>query len=230
MADPGAAGMDLYRGEVSLPLPLASLPGPDGFGVTLEARYSSAALETATGWNLRSPTGVLGLGWSLPARAVVADYRYGVGQPRYRLHDPGGGGRLWCTGRAPDGTLSFLCEAYAFWKITFDPAARAWRIVRENGDVYLYGGAGDAPDAIEWGVACGDWIGASGVAAGQGPVPAAFHLASISNRFGARIRFEYESVLQTVGGTGGTRPVYTQACYLRRVTGAAGDTAELHYL
>ncbi|HEU4556861.1 MAG TPA: hypothetical protein VFS20_03390, partial [Longimicrobium sp.] len=230
-SDPQQNNVDLYTGEVSFSLPLATLPGPNGMELSVEARYSSAVLETATTWNLARPTGIMGLGWSLPTEAILVDYADGIGSPAYYLAAGGQGGPLACTGTNPDGTLRFLCENLSFWSITYSPAALAWTVVRENGDVAVYGTPALTANAVEWRVAWGDWSGASTVAPGQAPVPLVFHLASISNRFGDRIVFEYDQVLQTVGAGPRTGPAaaFTQACYLRRIHGAAGDVVELNY-
>ena len=58
--------VDLYSGQVQFPISLASLAGRNGLDYSLNMYYSSQVLEEAGFWNLTNPTGVLGLGWSLP--------------------------------------------------------------------------------------------------------------------------------------------------------------------
>jgi len=61
-----AQSVNLYRGEVNFPLTLVRLPGPNGLDLKLEAFYSSNVTQQVDTWNLEAPTGILGLGWSLP--------------------------------------------------------------------------------------------------------------------------------------------------------------------
>ena len=61
--------VDLYSGAAELSLELVSLPGRNGLDLNLSILYSSRIYDAATRWNLTDPTGVLGLGWSLPAAA-----------------------------------------------------------------------------------------------------------------------------------------------------------------
>lgn len=58
--------VNLYRGDVNLPLTLVHLPGPKGLDLSIAAYYSSNLEQQWDVWNLEAPTGVLGLGWSLP--------------------------------------------------------------------------------------------------------------------------------------------------------------------
>lgn len=223
-------GIDLYRGQVRCSIALADLAGPNGMELSVEATYSSDVLDVATHWNIERPTGVLGLGWRLPSDAIFTDYSKGVNDPQYQLRASKASGRLYYAGQNADGTLQFQCDNFSFWQVSYDQARRAWRVVRENGDVYVYGDGNTAPGAIEWGIAWQNWGGASSVAAGQAPVPLAFHLSSISNRFGDRIVFEYAPVVYTVGSsTSPVAPVYTQASYISRITGAKGDRLEFYY-
>ncbi|MFF2922609.1 RHS repeat-associated core domain-containing protein [Streptomyces celluloflavus] len=72
--------VNLFRGDVGFTLQLAALPGRNGLDVSLSARYQSNVLESATARNLHEPTGVLGLGWSLPFDCVAVD-THGSGAP-----------------------------------------------------------------------------------------------------------------------------------------------------
>ncbi|MCP4625763.1 MAG: hypothetical protein GY850_19935, partial [bacterium] len=54
------------RGDVNLPLHLVSLAGPHGLNVSLSAYYGSNLGRQVSTWNREAPTGIMGLGWSLP--------------------------------------------------------------------------------------------------------------------------------------------------------------------
>lgn len=64
-----------FRGDVNLNLPLVSLTGRNGLDLSLAAAYSSAVETGATVWNRQAPTGILGLGWSLPSDFISVEYR-----------------------------------------------------------------------------------------------------------------------------------------------------------
>src|SRR2546426_166894 len=66
--------VNLFTGDISMPLSLVSIPGRDGIGINVSAFYSSSNIENLVGmWNLDAPTGILGLGWSLPGSQIIVD-------------------------------------------------------------------------------------------------------------------------------------------------------------
>ena len=64
--------VNLYRGQVTIPLPLVTVSGRNGLSVALTALYQGVTAAEATTWNMTSPTGVLGLGWTLPLEQILA--------------------------------------------------------------------------------------------------------------------------------------------------------------
>ncbi|MGH3873103.1 MAG: RHS repeat-associated core domain-containing protein [Pseudonocardiaceae bacterium] len=86
--------VNLFRGDVNLNQTLVTLPGANqgaGLDIELAIQYQSNVTRQATTWNRDSPTGVVGLGWSLPLTYIAA--RSG-GSPvaatrRYVLYDSG---------------------------------------------------------------------------------------------------------------------------------------------
>jgi hypothetical protein len=227
------ASVDLHTGACAFPLELASLPGRNGLVVSLVARYGGNVQRQAATWNLDAPTGVLGLGWSLPQDAVVA-LREGTaaGPPAgYALVSPSGTTRLVRTGTAADGTESYGAEAYEFWQVRRDPARETWTVVRENGDAWVYGDPASGAGAVEWGVAWGAWTDASARVDGQAAVATAWRLARITNRWADEVRYTYIQQAVEVGPAtpSGARAAYTRACYLSRIDGVAGDALELDY-
>ncbi len=67
------SSVNLFRGDVNHTQNLFSLPGRsdnDGLQVDLSIQYQSNVNRQAMGWNRDQPTGVLGLGWSLPLASI----------------------------------------------------------------------------------------------------------------------------------------------------------------
>ena len=58
--------VNLFRGDVSLPLELISLPGRGDLDVKVAIMYQSNIQNLVNTWNLEAPTGILGLGWNMP--------------------------------------------------------------------------------------------------------------------------------------------------------------------
>lgn len=64
-----ASSVNLFRGDVNLAQTLFTLPGrsqSNALDVSLVVQYQSNVFRAATTWNADAPTGVLGLGWTLP--------------------------------------------------------------------------------------------------------------------------------------------------------------------
>ncbi|MGH7454032.1 MAG: DUF6531 domain-containing protein, partial [bacterium] len=73
----GAIGnsVNLFTGDVALPLNLVSLPGRNGLDVSVTISYNSNVQNIADIRNLEAPTGILGLGWSLDYEKIVVDHK-----------------------------------------------------------------------------------------------------------------------------------------------------------
>ncbi|WIG95619.1 RHS repeat-associated core domain-containing protein [Myxococcus sp. SDU36] len=70
-----SSSVNLFRGDVNLTQSLFTLPGRsegNGLDVSLSLQYQSNVFREATTWNREAPTGVVGLGWSLPLTWIEA--------------------------------------------------------------------------------------------------------------------------------------------------------------
>lgn len=68
--------VNLFRGDVNYTQKLFSMPGrtdKDGLQIDVSIQYQSNIHRQATTWNREAPTGVLGLGWSLPLSVISID-------------------------------------------------------------------------------------------------------------------------------------------------------------
>jgi large repetitive protein len=70
-----ATAVNLFRGDVNIPQNLFTLPGRrsgSGMDLNVTILYQSNVFRQAVLWNRDAPTGVLGLGWSLPLTYIQA--------------------------------------------------------------------------------------------------------------------------------------------------------------
>jgi len=217
-----ADSLNLFRGDVNLPLPLISLRGRNGLDVALTALYASNVDSQVRPSNRFAPTGVLGVGWSLPRDQIVVENRLSgaAGEEAVYLVTGGAPRRLVRSEHSDD----FELVDYQFWSVThhgdeLNPAQDRWEVVREDGSTYTYGGAG-----IEWGVRWGNWS-APGATPGGQRFPVAWNLIRVTSPQGDAITFEYEHEEVPIG----SGPAYTRACYLSRITDAFGQHVTLGY-
>ena len=223
------SSVNQFRGSVSLPVDLLTLPGREGLDVKLTMNYSSQVNRAVRTWNVEAPTGILGLGWEMPYEYIAVDKRGNRSRTSdvHYLIANGTASRLVQVGAAPDGRLRYQLQSYQFWEILYDPRAERWEIVKEDGSTYVYGGRDPQVGAVQWGVSWGNWIGSSSRLDGQERYPVAWNLASITSVSGHAVRYRYENVEFAVGAAGGAR--YTQASYLREITDSVGRTVRFIY-
>jgi RHS repeat-associated protein len=219
--------IDPATGTLRLSLPLASLPDNVGPPFAVAAVYASPAATDVSAWNLSAPTGVLGLGWNLALMRIVAsDPADTVGaSTSYYFENGGAVVPLVRLGTAVDGAQTYGRFDGAFWTIRFYPTAQRWVLIDENGTRYCFGHLGST-NAVETCVAWGNWLDASRAVNGQASVATAWRLAQIQDLWGNLTELDYTQSVSTVGaGADG----YTQACYLRAVTGTSGGRLVFNY-
>lgn len=234
-ADGIANGIRLYTGDVSFLLNLAVLPGCNGLDLNINLAYNSNVLTDATRWNLTNPTGVAGLGWFFPVERIVCTPQQSTdpSNARFYLLSGSESSLLVRTGTASDGAQLYQGENFSFWRIAYYPDRRRWQVIHENGDTYIYGDQNTYPDSLQWGVCWDNWRDASNQVSAQQPYPLVFDLSEINNRFGDRITYAYENVVQLVGpasqNASTIRPFFTQFSYLTTITSANGEKVVFTY-
>jgi RHS repeat-associated protein len=221
-----AESLNLFRGDVNLPLPLVSLRGRNGLDVALTAFCASNVDAAVQPSNRVAPTGVLGVGWSLPRDQVVLADRLNVSADGTAYLQTGGALRRLVRSDSSEAS-QFEMVDYQFWVIShhrdeLDPSEDFWEVVHEDGSRYIYGRAG-----IEWGVRWGNWTGPS-AAPGAERFPVAWNLVEVTSAQGDTLRFTYDRDEVPIGGPAGA--AYTRACYLTEITDAIGRQVRLHYL
>lgn len=222
-------GINQFRGSVSLPLELISLPGRRGLDVKVAIAYSSTINRAATTWNVEAPTGILGLGWDMPFDMIVVSQE-GSGSTSnnvYYLVEGGNANQLVKTSEDSSGRWYFQAKSFQFWDISYDPRQQSWQIIHEDGTVYRYGGLDTGVNAVQWGIGWGNFLGSSIQQPGQQQMPVAWNLVSITSSWQHSIRYTYAQVTAKVGNDG-VLP-WTRACYLASVTDSLGRTVRFQY-
>lgn len=222
--------VNLFRGTVSLPLNLVSLPGLQDLDVNFMTLYGSNVKKNLENWNISHPTSVVGLGWSLLTEKIVVQKNNSGNQAsdEYYLLSAGSGEQLIQTGTTIDGDLIFQTRNYKFWKITYNPYKELWTITKENGVVHTYGNNTLANNAVEYGVRWGNWLGNSSLTVGQEQYATAWNLTEKKNLWKNTVHYEYLQETQFVGSEV-TGKKYTQACYISQITDSLGRKLQFSY-
>lgn len=230
--------VNLFRGDVNLPLELISLPGRGDLDVKVAIMYQSNIQNLVDTWNLEAPTGILGLGWNMPYEMIAIDNKNtgSTYNDQYYLVSGGAANRLrqYGVNLASEESWNFETEDYKPWDIRYYPKDEKWVIIKENGVKQIYGGKKDnLPEnnpyiqwGIKWGGRDGNWIDSTTNTSGQEPIALAWNLAEIQNTWGEKVTFNYEVDLEQIGN-GGYK--YTRATYLKQISAIDGRTVNFVY-
>ncbi len=237
----GAAGnsVNLVSGNINLPVTLVALDGKNGLNINVSIQYNSAGIEKlADTWNSESPTGILGLGWSMDIPKIIADNKQTGAKEddEYYLIEGGQTVKLIRKGNDPSNSAikTYDIKNGGNWKISYNPSYELWEIIKEDGTKYQYGGANFGENAVQWIVRWGNWIGSSvktyndsGSFFIQQQQAVAWNLSGILNTSQDQIVFEYDPVEQYVGRISGLK--HTEATYLKKIRDTFGRTVQFFY-
>jgi YD repeat-containing protein len=214
--------VNLFTGQVSFPMELASLAGRGGLDMTVSIQYNSDGTDKMMPQeNSHSPTGILGLGWSMEIPRITADNK----QTGTRHDDDffyienGSANALLCKSYTLDGG-KFATKKFTAWKIDYFPAEEKWVIIKENGLKYTF-------QPVQWMVKWGNWIGNSAQTQNQGRSAYVWALTEVENTWGEKLLFQYDLVEEPVG-TGGLS--HTKAFYLSKITDPTGQSITFNYV
>lgn len=242
-----ANSVNLFTGDLALPLNLVSLTGRNGLDVNVSLSYSTAGVRnTVNTWNLEAPAGALGLGWSLNAPKIIVNHKQTTARDddEYYLLEGGSSVRLVRTTSGYESNrpayvpVSNIGNYYVYearslqpWRIRFyykegQPAeGGTWEITREDGTKYIYGNDESLANTVQWTVRWQNWIGNSSQPTSQ-RMSHAWNLWKIINTWGDQVTFEYEFQERFVGASTYKQ---TEASYLKRITDPLGRKVEFTY-
>jgi len=226
--------VNLFTGDLTLPLNLVSIPGRGNLGISVSAVYSSANIENyASTWNLDAPTSVLGLGWSLQSSKVIVDNNQTMSRDddTFYIQENGSSVELICVGiNSSTGVRTFKTKIYSNKIITYTPSTERWDITLEDGTKMIYGNTlGNGGSAVQWTLGIGNWIGnsnqfSSATGDKQG---VAWNLSQTINIYGDQVNYFYTKTENSVGS--GSSPLQTEASYLTSITSSFGYEVDLIY-
>ncbi|MFE1859394.1 RHS repeat-associated core domain-containing protein [Streptomyces anandii] len=237
VGDAVANVVNMFRGEVNLPVDLVTLGGRNGLDVKVTAFYSSGVHRAAQRWNLTEPTDVLGLGWSLPYERIMVEHQDSGTNLDDTFYLVTGGAPKQLVQVGVEGAARvFQLRDHQFWQIRYFPGTSTgsgpgpgpgpdneyWQIVRDDGTTYTYGRG-----AVQWGVRWGNWIGPSTAANGVS-FPVAWNLHEVRSMAGDTMSFAYDTDDVAIGV--GTDAWYSRSCRLRRIVDVFGRAVEFTYL
>ncbi len=245
--------VNLFRGDLNFNRRLFTMPSRPGrkdLDVDVAVQYQSNLQNVVTMQNLDAPTGILGLGWSMPLQKIslALTGAFSKANRRYTLNSDGIDSAMVLT-EIRNGKEYYELENYKFWIIAYDPQGECWEVTHENGITHVFGGNvtktpqgnnSSQGNSIAWGVRYGNWTGATKLTAGIEPIQFAreWYLSEIKNPWGDSVRYEYNGfrrgdnglitgVEQFVGDAKG-KP-YTKAVYLTKITDVFNRTAVFDY-
>lgn len=218
--------VNLFSGQVNLPLNLVSLPGRNGLDVNVSIFYNSNVDKVVSTWNLEAPTGVLGLGWALNIPQIIADNKQtGTREDdEFYFVENGTSNKLICT-EINGNTWTFEGTIYSPWKISYSITDEKWTIIREDGTKYIYGDANSNRQTVQYVVRWGNWIGSTSESGGELQA-FIWNLSEISDIWGETICFHYESKDTMVISN---NVEYTEASYLKKIVDIFQREIEFYY-
>ncbi len=224
--------VNLFTGDVALPLNLISLPGRGGLDVDIAISYNSNVQHIVNTWNLEAPTGIMGLGWSMEIPKIVVDHKNTGAREddTFYLIENGTSNRLIRTTSGSDGGGAFKIyetKTYQFWKIKYYDVSQKWEIINDSGVKYIYGDKNSTRSTVQYLVAWDNWIGNSAQISGQSQIAVAWNLSEIINVWNDKVIFEYENVEQFVGSSLGQKQ--TEASYIKQITDVLGRKVQFFY-
>ena len=218
--------INLFTGEVNLPINLVSLSNGNGLGIDVSIAYSSSGVkQNVETWNLEAPTGILGLGWNLTTPKIVVDNKQTGSKEddEYYLVEGGVSNKFVRTGHVSQLDISgndigyhvYKSQNFKLWKIYYYELDERWEVVKEDETKYIYGGISQHSTAVQYAIKWKNWIGSSSQSSNQSTQAIVWDLAKIENRWQDGIVFTYEQTTEKVG----TGPIhYTKASYLKKIT------------
>ena len=229
-----AESVNLFRGDISVPIELVTVTSRSGLEAGLRLVYNSNIKNGTDTWNLDAPTGPLGLGWTLGYEFIALDNRStgARNNDRYYLIADGSSNRLHFL-NITSTYWEFEAENYQFWQIRYYLAEEKWVIIKEEGNRYIYGGATSNSASspvqfnVKWGGSTGNWVGSSVRSTGQSPYAVGWNLSSIVTPWGEAVNFVYENDLLALGTSAGLE--YTRSTRLKQIIAPTSRTITLNY-
>jgi len=186
--------VNLNTGEISFPVTLASIPGRNGLGAQVVANYNSRGVrESEKLDNVSSPTGVMGLGWSIGMDQITSNHK----NTKNRNDDDFylNGMKLIRTG----GTTSvweYKPVNYQNWIIKYYIDSDYWEVTKDDGTVCSYGVNDNSRQCmIVWGEQVHQNTGPSSI---QDKFILSWFLEEKENVYGDKVTYKYRKESRSI--------------------------------
>lgn len=221
--------VNLFTGDVALPVPLINLAGRNGLDVSVGLSYSSNVQHNIGTWNPEAPSGVAGVGWSLDSPKIIINHKQTTARDDDDIYLVQGGqssllirsSALPANGETnyphTTTTIEYKTKNHSNAKIVRYLDTHKWEITQEDGTKYIYGDLNSNRNTLGWVVCWGNWIGDKGSAQGQNRMPYIFSLSETINKWGERIQYEYELDERNIAANDNGFK-FTGAVHLKRIT------------
>lgn len=223
--------VNLFTGEVALPLNLVSLPGRNSLNINVGIAYSSAGIrQQMDTWNLEAPTGILGMGWSMDIPKIVVDNKMTGTRidDDFYLVTGGTSSKLIYTGEEDASTKIYESINNRNLKVRYNVPVNKWTVIDENGVLYTYGGTNvNNGSSLEWMVHWDNWIGHSTQTLNQRRQAIVWNLSRVENRWNEVLNYHYRKVERRLKTT--SNEYQTEASYLAEITDGLGQSVRFGY-
>lgn len=230
--------VNLFRGEVNVPLELVSLSNSTNQStLSIKAHYSSNVSNLVSMRNREADTGIMGVGWNMPIEKITMDPSYSAlnddetyylqtGETTLKL--------IWH--QSTNEYIEYQTNIYCLWRIRYYKDSSGgtnsyWEVMKEDGTRYIYGTylnrtgkEFDKESAQEIRLRENNWSGSSVRLSKKYSL--SWYLTQIIPHIGTEMLFFYENTM-AAGGRSGT--YYTRSSRLAKVTDYCGTSIDFHY-
>jgi RHS repeat-associated protein len=206
-------------GDVSFSVPIIN-----GGGISVSASYSSVNIDKIVAEdNIIAPTGVMGLGWSLPQTKIVRDHKGTMENidDQYYLIMGGKRIKLGNIGDFDDDQVKFFPISSERIDITYNYEEEYW--VLETAESRMTFGKDEG--SREYTVGWGNWIGPTSSGGDDGRrLVTAWHISENEDLKSNKVNYSYLPVLKSVSGLN-----YTQEIHLDSIKNNSNYSVKFNY-
>ncbi|MCI0697877.1 hypothetical protein L0337_38495 [candidate division KSB1 bacterium] len=231
------ASVNQFTGDLTLSVPLVSLPGHNGLDLNIALSYSSDVAYIMNNENYIQQASWVGAGWSLIWGTIIANQHgtMDVKDDEYVAILPDGK-RIKLIRIGDHTSNNFKLETAPYWLVTRSMSNNeitGWTLISPDGVTYKFGQiqngqfvAGFGSDAIHSANHCvhryGNWIGSS-AATNESAIAYQWDLTRIIDVTGKHeIQFSYYQELDTLTRQDSNPTQYTRASYLDYIIDTIG--------
>lgn len=233
VAGAGGNGVNMFTGDVLLPVNLVSLPTHNGIGINVGINYNSNIDHQVKVWNEDMTTGILGLGWDLSLSKIIVDNNNTgvIDDDKFYLSLSGKTIQFINTETASSNTIYyFTAKGSPNMKVTYYLGSNKWTLIMEDGSIWTFG---ENSNAISYTVHWDGWMGSSSLNTNQTQAADAWFLSKVKYYTGEELLYTYTKYEELVGVADGAnaplRKMHTREVYLNKISDSFGQSVNFYY-